>query len=222
MADIKYYGHKWLDKFLHQRYFNDLEKRICMEAGAYDGVAMSSCKIFEDNMGWKCINIEANPDLYEELVVNREKSINLNIALSDKEGLMTFQIPKRQKHGHLVGPNGVLPHLSAICKNRNNTIKGKVCEVRATTYKKLVEELNIEKLDLFVLDIEGWEPMAIKGMTGAEVLPDVMCVEVCASVNEITNYDDVIREVFDDLYVKHSKCWVNYIYVKRGSRYEKL
>ena len=36
---------------------------------------------------------------------------------------------------------------------------------------------SAETVDLFVLDVEGHEIAVIEGMSGAKVLPKVMCVE---------------------------------------------
>ena len=53
----------------------------------------------------------------------------------------------------------------------------KYTTVATKTYKTIIEENHITNLDLMVLDVEGNEPKAMKGMLGCKVLPAVFCVE---------------------------------------------
>jgi len=53
----------------------------------------------------------------------------------------------------------------------------KTFEVKCKTYKAMVEELNITKLNLFILDVEGHEFEVLDGMVGCTILPDVFVIE---------------------------------------------
>ena len=210
---IQYYGHKGLDKFLHEKYFNNVFNGVLIEAGAYDGINMSSGKVFEDNFGWKCVNIEPHPLLFEKLVKNRSISINLNFALSDKVEECAFESPRRDKNAHVVRDDGFLPHLRTPAKppgHRNGAYK---YVVKATTFTNIVETLKLDHIDLFVLDTEGWEIPALKGMIGCNVIPDVLCVESCPSINSVVSYERFILDNFK-MYRKDSTCWLNDIYIK--------
>ena len=211
---MKYYGHKFLDKFLCEKYSLLHKKGLAIEAGALDGVYLSSCKVLEDN-GWKCINIEPNPIEFAKLIINRPLATNINIGLSEKQGLSVFEVGKRAKNGHLIGLDGIAPHFQIANPKgegrRGGTIK---YEVKITTYKDLIEDLKINRVDLFVLDVEGWEVQVIKGMKGCNVLPEILCVEACPSNLKIVSYEKIINDTFNGLYKKDSSSWLNDIYIR--------
>jgi len=212
---IRYNGHKKLDKFLRKKYFPSKIGGIAIEAGAYDGVDMSTCKVFECFWKWKCYNVEPNPIVFKSLLKNRPKSININMALSEKIGTSIFEVGKRNKNGHLIGDDGVVPRLQKASEKEPNVRGGThKYSVITTTYRQLIIDNNIKNLDLLVLDLEGWESSAIKGMYGADILPDVLCVEACPSITKECNYDELISDIFKGAYKKDSELWLNNIYVK--------
>ena len=63
-----------------------------IECGAADGFNLSSCKFFEEFMGWKGINVEASPAKYAKLVENRPNSFaNVNKGLLNEPGSFVFR-----------------------------------------------------------------------------------------------------------------------------------
>ena len=90
---MKYYGQLELDKVLYETFFKDKRDGFFVECGAYDGVDESTCKFFEETMGWKGLNIEPVPYTFERLIKNRPNTINENYAISSKNGVATFTNP---------------------------------------------------------------------------------------------------------------------------------
>ena len=93
---MKYYGQHFasgqVDEFLYNRYFQNKENGFFIECGAADGFNLSSCKFFEENLGWVGINMEASPDKYAKLVINRPDSfLNLNKGLLHESGKFVFR-----------------------------------------------------------------------------------------------------------------------------------
>ena len=211
---MNYYGHKGLDKFLYQKYLVNKVGGLSIEAGATDGISLSTCKTLEE-IGWKCVNIEPNPVEFAKLIVNRPLSINLNVGLSYEDGVSLFDASKRPKNGHLVGVRGPTPYFQ-VANPRNPGQRGGSYkfEVKTVTYKTLISDLKIDRVDLFVLDVEGWEPNVIEGMKNCAVLPDIFCVEVSKEINAIINHEQLIEKMFDGLYKKDGSCWANDIYIK--------
>jgi FkbM family methyltransferase len=211
---MNYYGHMGLDKFLHEKYFVNKRDGVAIEAGAFDGISMSTCKVFEE-IGWKCYNIEPNPILFGRLVNNRPQSTNIQVALSNESGTSIFEVGKKVKTGRLIGKDAILEWDRKVnprnASQRRGTYK---YEVKTTTYKNIISEYGIKQVDLFVLDIEGWETQVIRGMEDCDVLPDVFCVEALPSMTNVVKYEDVIQEVFKGKYKKDSACWLNEIYIK--------
>jgi len=169
MLPFRFYGQfdPPVDRILYERYFVDRTvPGICLECGAADGVNLSSTKFFEESLGWRSINIEALPRYFDLLVKNRPNATNICAALTDQEG------PQYLNDHHLtsrVVPKGTRHALT----------------VQGTTYRKVVEQLGIDRLDLMVLDVEFHEEAALAGMVGSPVMPDIFCVEANAGRNDI-------------------------------------
>ena len=64
-------------------------------------------------------------------------------------------------------------HLERFC-GKNNFVKQPIA---AITYEKLIEDLSIQSLDLFSLDVEGNELKVIDGMKNAKVFPSIFLIE---------------------------------------------
>lgn len=217
---MKFYGHKKLDKFLYENYFKDIKGGICLECGAYDGINLSSTYILEKYNGWTCINVEAQKANYDKLVINRPHSTNLHYGLSDINGTQILEYRNHFKNCHLTGNTGISDYLQKPRVKGEGFKGGTIKEtVNTITYKSLIEYLSsnvmlLNRLDLFVLDVEGWEYNVIKGMKDSKVLPDVFCIEACPSSDKIIHYDNFIENEFEGLYKLDNKCWLNNIYVK--------
>ena len=211
---LKFYGQfdPPVDKFLYDRYFSGRElSGVVLECGAFDGITESSCRFFEESLGWQAINIEASPSIYAKLVQQRPQSRNLNVALSNQQGQAEFVDVTYP--GYELCTNGSLSHLQAHREwldNANCTYTKTV--VPTCTFKDLVRDLALERLDLMVLDIEGHELQALQGFAGAHILPDVLCVEHGhLGVN-------ALREVIQPLgYCFDTTSHVNSFYVLQGN-----
>lgn len=177
---MKFYGqfNPPVDKFIFERYFPDANiQGFFVECGAFDGHVESSCKFFEESCGWKGINIEPAPPVFERLVANRPGSLNFNLALSSAIGTAMFRHAISPTLGQFFG-NGSLSHAEAHLRD----LEERGCsfenyQVSTTTWSKLMEQVGVGEVDLFVLDVEGHELDVIAGMHGSSVLPKVMCVE---------------------------------------------
>jgi FkbM family methyltransferase len=166
-----------VDKFLYERYFLNKKNGIAIECGAFDGQIESSCKFFEETMGWKVINIEASPPNYKKLIINRPNSINLDVALSDSIGITKFTHVISPECGENFG-NGSILHSDVHKKQLiNDGCKFVNYEVKTTTYTEMIKTVGLTELDLMVLDVEGYEGTVIKGMIGCPVLPKILCIE---------------------------------------------
>ena len=158
-----------LDKYLYENFFINKKHGCSIEAGASNGILENTTKFFEEYLNWKTINVEPLPEWYNELIINRPESINVNKALHPfKDELdICFNIPILD--GYL-DKN----HLGSI--NNNNLLKYgreiKTITVKTITYNKITE------LDLFVLDIEGYEEEFLKSFNEWKIYPKVFVIEI--------------------------------------------
>lgn len=169
-----------VDRFLYERYFEGRQlPGVAIECGAFDGITESSCKFFEESLGWTCINIEPYPLSYDKLVLNRPNAANVNAALSNVAGTHEFTAVIHPVFGADCN-NGSLQHtrqhreyLDSIgCTYRNYSVP-------TITYAELAASRQVASVDLFVLDVEGHEHQVLDGMrnTPPALLPAVFCIE---------------------------------------------
>jgi len=131
--------------------------------------------------------VEADPHAFNLLEKNRPESHNVKAALSNKLGSAMFTHVIHPKRGHHFG-NGSIRHTGAHRKLLE-ALKCQFTEIRVglITYGDLLRMVPIDRLDLFVLDVEGHELQVLEGMRGVKVLPRVFCIEhKHADVDETT------------------------------------
>jgi FkbM family methyltransferase len=139
-----------VDEILHRVFFPDgTPPGVLVECGAADGLEDSCGKFFAER-GWAAFNVEPDVERFLKLLANRPNDTNVNAALSDADGEITFRRGQRE---------------------------GDVGRSRCMTWASLVAELGLTKVDLFVLDVEGHELAVVAGMAGCPVLPKVICAE---------------------------------------------
>lgn len=192
---MKYYGQFGIDKFLHETFFNKVSNGFFVECGAVDGVLESTCKFFEETLNWTGINIEASPPLYSMLVKNRPYCINLNIGLSNCDEKLKFTHAIHPVLGNRFG-NGSFSH----CEEHKNDLINKGCSFKDYNIdcKKFSSIYNQDKeIDLFVLDVEGHEVNALKGIIDVKkkYLPKIFCIE--HSFSGIDNITDILRSNYE-------------------------
>lgn len=169
---LTYYG-QWnpqVDEVLHKNYFPDKKDGFFIECGAGNGVYMSCCKFFDD-VGWNGITIEPNKQAYDILCKTRPKCINLNVGLSNHIGVSKFETA--WSGGDYGGAIKYHPTLKSQVASMGYSFSE--CEINLTTYDNIVENNNVTHVDLFVVDVEGYELDVIIGMT--KVKPSVICIE---------------------------------------------
>jgi FkbM family methyltransferase len=178
----KFYGQSEQDNFIFDRYFQNKRNGISIECGAFDGIMESSTLFFEESLNWSCINIEASPPIFELLNSNRKKSFNFNLGLGDKETTLSFKHAIHPYHGIKFG-NGSFNHKP----EHEQLLNHEGCQfeeynITSTRYDNIIDKLMNEQfpnkiIDLFVLDVEGYEMEVLEGMKNSKFLPQILCVE---------------------------------------------
>ena len=149
---------------------------VFVEVGAYNGNDLSNSYFFE-TIGWKCILIEAHPELAEQCKNNRSNpsTINVHAAVSDSDGgKIQFSMVR--------GPNGVdtlsfveTPdyHLKRIMSEGGILDK---TFVPTRTLASILDEIGIASVDCLTIDIEGGELKALKGANLSKIRPKVIMI----------------------------------------------
>jgi FkbM family methyltransferase len=153
-----------------------------IECGANDGKFISTCRWFEAQNGWKGINIECNPYCFSALKKNRKQCQNYNYALSDTDDEeVEFMLPLNESdNGQKMTGRGsiVFKYKWQIWDTiKKSKLRLERHKVKTITYKTFIERHKVESVDLFVLDIEGNELAALRGIQDCPILPTTFCIE---------------------------------------------
>ncbi|WP_413294137.1 FkbM family methyltransferase [Bdellovibrio sp. HCB185ZH] len=219
---MKYYGQfePPTDRFIYDRYFKYYqEPGTFIECGAFDGITDSCCYLLEQFFHWKGLNVEPSPYSYAELAKNRPHSNNLNRALSNERGHVSFNIVLHPVLGKAFG-NSSISHTEAhMADLKNQGCTFEETKVETVTYDDIIRLSRIEKLDLFVLDVEGHEFKVLDSMiqSDSRIFPNVLVVE--------HGHLGVqpLREIIEPLgYIYDTSMHANSFFVKKGAPTEIL
>jgi FkbM family methyltransferase len=209
--NVMYYGQYQLDKILHETFFENIRNGFFVECGAFDGLTECTCKFFEETMGWTGLNIEPVPYAFNKLIQNRPNCINENYALSSSSQTAIFTNVIHPSLGRHFG-NGSLNHTLVHKTELIDTgCKFETFEVNTIQFIDLYNKHVLPNIDLFVLDVEGCEIEALKGIICLPIdsLPKVFCIEYTISGS------DEIGAMLSPYYYFHSKYTHNAFFVKR-------
>jgi FkbM family methyltransferase len=159
---------------------------VYVEAGANDGLRYSNTVRLERELHWTGLLIEPSPRAFSELVIKRPDNINLNYALvGDRQenslrgtftsGSLLSSADKDLKFRDIA----VLRHkIRGIARLRKIIgLRPKILEsnVPASTIDALLDQSGIPHVNLFSLDVEGYEIEALKGLSKYQ--PDILVIE---------------------------------------------
>jgi FkbM family methyltransferase len=164
-----------VDEVLLRNYFPAQRQGTFVECGAGDGVIDSCCLFFEE-LGWRGINLEPCPGMFLRLKLNRPRAVNLQVSLSDHDGVAKFSITEDGNGAAVGGVTGIWhPKWRAELASRGYRFRSAVASTR--TFRSLMESLPAPApVDLCVIDVDGHELQVLDGMAGAP-LPGVLCIE---------------------------------------------
>lgn len=213
---MKFYGqfNPPVDQFIYERYFKKKPKTgkgFFIECGAFDGLTESSCKFFEEELGWKGINVEPSPPIFEQLMVNRPSSTNVNAALSNEEMDGIFRSVVHPVYGEMC-TSGSLNHTEEHKKLLDEMgCSYKEYHVPIMEWSQLIRRYKVRKCDLFVLDVEGNELKVIDSMRKADKrsLPRIFVVE-----HGHLDKKEVIAQVESLGYKYDTSSYVNSYFIK--------
>lgn len=206
-----FYAQHQLDSILNNLFFHNQKKGFFVECGSFDGLTESACKFFEETLHWTGLNIEPVPYAFNLLLQNRPNCINENCALYSSNTTKTFTQAIHPEFGRHFG-NGSLQHT----ESHKQELLAKNCtfetyEVQTIKFSDLYSKYQLSTIDLFVLDVEGAELEALKGILEMPDvgLPRVLCVE-----NTIINVND-LNSLLSKKYSFHSTYTNNAFFQKK-------
>jgi FkbM family methyltransferase len=172
------YAQNFEDVILN-RVFQNRKQGFYIDVGAMDPVLHSVTKFFYDQ-GWCGINIEPNKWFFDKLTAQRERDINLNLALGDQDEIRTFYVFK--EHG--------ISTFDESSRDRFLELgfKAEPKTMQVSTLAAICRNHVDRPIDFLKIDCEGWEKLAIGGADWERFRPTVVIVEATLPLTNIPSY----------------------------------
>jgi FkbM family methyltransferase len=163
-----------------------------VEAGANDGIWQSNTYLLEKR-GWTGILIEPIPELFHRCRRNRPRSDVINRALvSADHSEPTVQMMYAGLMSMVQGAQGTseADDLHVSEGERTQGLSRYTVEVPTTTLTEVLAHAEAPEIDLFSLDVEGFELEVLKGLDFQEYCPRLILVEARTEhhASQIANY----------------------------------
>lgn len=155
---------------LLSRVFSVQKPGFYIDVGAYDPTSCSITRHFYDH-GWRGVNVEPAPAAARRIAAARPRDITENLAISNREGSMTF-FEAEAKHAGL----STLDRAQAEA-HRARGVEMKEYTVPVTTLAALCAKHAPSVIDFVSIDVEGHEREVLEGMDFTRFRPTVMLVE---------------------------------------------
>ncbi len=152
-----------------------------VEAGANDGVTQSNTLLFARYRGWRGLLIEPVPELARRCRAARPESIVEQVALvAPDHGAATVAMRYANLMSVVEGARGsdADDRRHVALGEQRQEIAGYELEVPARTLSAILDEHGVERIDLLCLDLEGYEPNALRGLDLDRHRPAWLLVEV--------------------------------------------
>jgi FkbM family methyltransferase len=202
------YGQFNEDGFILSQYTQSFGYAIVV--GGADGINGSPTKCLED-IGWKTLLIEPNPQLFTEAKRNRPHVFNCAAGdiCEDNVGMTIYTL----KGGNETAVSGLNPNAKLI-EQHNHLIEDQRLElVNKRTLNVLIYEWGkvlgekIESIDFISIDTEGTELDVMKGLDVKKYQPKIIALE--------NNFEDhnYRRTMYNYGYVLYNRIGVNDYYI---------
>lgn len=206
---MKSYSQFGEDLILHNEFFPNVEKGICIEVGAVDGIMMSNTLFFEER-GWLSICVEANPFMFEDLKKNRSETIHGAVGEVNKNEVDFWIVTLNKQGGNQSAISGLELDQRLLRDHSHLEPTGVLVNVPMYTLNTILERYpHIPSVDFVSIDTEGTELNVLKGFDLVKYNPKVLLIE--------NNYNDTdVEEYLKDFgYIKVKRNFVNDFYIKK-------
>ena len=157
----------------------DFEGGSFIEAGGNDGLSQSNTYWFERFRGWRGLLVEAVPDQARLCRRNRPRADVVNAALVADNGTKSIRIKAARLMAYIPGARPAAEeaqHLKDAMAVQHLASVPEI-EVPAVTLAQLLEQRGGKPVDLFSLDVEGYEIPVLQGMDPDRHRPRYILVE---------------------------------------------
>jgi FkbM family methyltransferase len=199
------YAQNYEDRII-EAFFPDINKGVYVDVGANHPFYHSVTKIFYDK-GWRGINIEPNPMLFNQLAEKRPEDNNLMIGVGDKQGSFDLRVYHSKD-----GLEGISTLSSQMKDNYSINIDKDTknfsdVTIQVDTLKRLFTSQKVEHIHFMKVDVEGFEYEVLQGNDWKKFRPELICIEANHMMKDWrpmlkkANYTLVFNDGLNDYYL---------------------
>ena len=166
------------------RLLKGVKKGFYVDIGANDPEVISNTKYFYE-CGWRGINIEPHPEMYQKITEKRQEDTNLNVGIASQEGELTFY--KLDKENETAGSTFDRNVAEELTK-KGYVISAEIKMPVVSLAKVLSENAAGKKIDFMSVDTEGFDLEVIKSNDWNTYRPTVLIIETTINKEEIINF----------------------------------
>ena len=154
--------------------FSGARTGSCVEVGANDGVNDSTTLHFEEQ-GWKCVLVEPNPELCQEIRKKRRGPL-FECAASNQDGSATLHVAYGALRAH--GVSGLGDARETSERIAKYGFAARPVTVRSRKLDDILEEARLpSNFDFISIDVEGHELQVLEGFSVERWRPTVILIE---------------------------------------------
>lgn len=187
---------------LDHKILKHLKKRFgfFVEAGANNGIQQSNTLYFEKHRNWRGILIEPDPVLATQCRKFRVNSITVEAALvapEDSGKLVSFT--SMGLMGYVHGSFKTEEEAQSHVRSAGECFQPSPMSihVKGLTLTEILDQCRVKKIDLLILDVEGYEAQALSGLEFAKYNPEFILVEA--------RYPDEVHAILSNKYTLKDK-----------------
>jgi FkbM family methyltransferase len=155
-----------------------------IECGANDGITQSNTLLLEQKLNWRGLLIEAGTTNYLKCKTNRPKCIHENYALVNsnyKDSTVKGNFDNPSHNGLMNSINDIPEYFDEEMIFWHNKFKSEnisnAVSINCCTLQYLLNKHNIQTVDFFSLDVEGYEIEVLNGLDFDRVRPKFILME---------------------------------------------
>jgi FkbM family methyltransferase len=191
------------------RAFADRTDGFYIDVGANHPVDLSVTKHFYES-GWTGINIEPLPQMFAQIVRDRQRDINLNIGCSNRHGSLTLYAARGRASG--------LSTLTAeeVAIHERNGFGFDRITIPVTTLADICATHARERtIDFMSIDVEGHEREVLEGADFDRFRPRILLVEATRPNTTVPTHDRWEHLIVSHRYLFAAFDGLNRYYVRR-------
>ena len=177
-----------------------------VDVGAFHPTSLSNT-LWLYEQGWNGINVDATPGVKEMFDLERIRDTNLHLAISDKDGPVTFY-----SYGH-----SVLNTLESTKVNWSQNPA--MVQVEALTLASLLDTYlpQGKQVDILSVDVEGHDLLVLRSNNWEKYRPELVLAELHEKSIEAITESELYRFMVGNGYTLHAWTQPTLIFRRTGS-----